>query len=252
MDIIFILVVGFVLLAVFIAIIFAVVLVSKNARKRKAAPEIRTTAKVTRLNENQNSSLSVDSANARTDSTYYADFTLADKSKATFKVSKMVFLTLSKGDQGTIVYKGSKLISFQKSGASSPVRAKTPQATHYFFQNPQKSGPTVKFYADAPGLDVSIPSDTPIDCDYAEVIKYINKLFGSGFDNFFGLEKAGGEIIQFSNDGKDQTTEIDIPQQGGYSYKGMLYNADEVLDCVRDYFEGAELINRYKLTYEKW
>ncbi len=251
MGFIMILVVGFVLIVAFVAIILAVILLGKNARKQKAAPEIRTTAKVTGLQENQNSNLSVDTANSRTDSSYFVDFILADKSKVNFKVKKKVFLALNRGDKGTIVYKGNKLIDFQKSASPSPAKAKTPQTTKYFFQNPKKSGPTVKFYADAPGLDISIPSDEQIDCDYAEVIKFINKLFGSGSDNFFGLEKASGEIIQFSNDGKSQTTEIDIPQQGGYSHKGMLYTAGEVLDCVRDYFEGAELINRYKLTYEK-
>lgn len=251
-DFLFLIIVGLILFAAIGAVILAIALIGKNRKKQKATPEIRTTAKVARLNEQQNSSLSVDSANARTDSVYYVDFVLADKSKVTFKVGKKQFLSLNKGDSGTLTYKGNKLIDFDKSVVAAPVQKQTFQTAKYFFSNAQKSGLLVKFYADAPGLDISIPSDAQIDCDFAEVSKFLNRWFGSGADSFFGLEKSTGEIIQLSNDGKSQTTEIDIPQPGGYSYKGMIYSAGEALDCVKDFFNGADLIGRYKLTLEKW
>jgi hypothetical protein len=242
-----------VLLLAFAAIIFAVVKVGKNMKAQKNAPEIRVFAKLSKLSEQQNSNLSVDTANSRTDSTYYADFTLLDKSKVSFKVKKKQFLTLAKGDKGTLTYKGNKLISFEKS--TVPVQKKTTASQKndkFFFANPQKTGTTVKFYADAPGLDVAIPSDEPISCDFSEVGKYINKLLGSGADNFFVLEKASGEIVQFANDGKGQNTEIDIPLPGSYSYKGMLISGGDLLNCVKDFFEDTDLINKYKLTKEQF
>lgn len=254
MDILFIAVIGLVLIGAVGAVVFAVVRIGKNAKKQSAAPENSVFAKITKAYSQENTNYSLDASNADTVANYYVEFVLPDKSKKTFKVSKKRFASFTAGDTGNLVYKGSKLIDFQKADRvpATPVRsAKSSSTQTLFFQHQPKTGPVLKFYADNPGVGVSVPASASIDCDFDEVAAYINRLFGSNTDNFFGLEKATGDILQFSNDGRGGATEIDIPLPGGYAYKGMLQSPGELLSCVRDFYNGTDIVTRYRLTREK-
>lgn len=254
MEVLFIAVIGLVLFGAVGAVVFAVVRIGKNTKKQSAAPENSVFAKVTKAYSQENTNYSLDASNADTVANYYVEFLLPDKSKKTFKISKKRFAAFTAGDTGNLLYKGNKLIDFQKVDRTpSPhtKASKSASTSALFFQHQPKTGPVLKFYADNPGVGVSVPASAPIDCDFNEVAAYINRLFGSNTDNFFGLEKATGEILQFSNDGRGGATEIDIPLPGGYSYKGMLQSPGELLACVRDFYSGTDIVAKYRLTREK-
>lgn len=113
-NLFFFIIVGAVILIAFIAIIVALVLMGKNSKTQKNSPELMVQATVLGTYANEQSAYSVDSSNSNTNSTYYADFLLADNTKMRFKIKKKMFLELHDHDQGTLVYKGNKLIKFER------------------------------------------------------------------------------------------------------------------------------------------
>ncbi|NCU32891.1 MAG: DUF2500 family protein, partial [Candidatus Moranbacteria bacterium] len=207
-----ILLVAVVLIGSLVAVGFAIVKVQKNIKEQNDSPEIRTNAKAIRTYSNSQESYTVDSANSHTTSTYHIEFLLGDNSKKTFKVNKKLFLSTNDNDNGILIFKGNKIIEFQKDIKSNLTDTnQTKNKGSFFFQNAQKNGMTVKFYADAPSINITIPSNAPIECDYDEVCKYVDQMPIKMTDNFFSLEKSNGEVIEFSNDGKSSIIEIEIP-----------------------------------------
>lgn len=106
------LIVGLVVIIALVAAIVSLVVVGKNSKNNRNAEEITINAKVAKLNEVSQESYSVDSANARTDSVYYVEFKLADNSKQKFKINKKTFRSLEENQEGLLVYKGQKMITF--------------------------------------------------------------------------------------------------------------------------------------------
>lgn len=100
------------------AAVIALIVVRKNQAMQKMAPEISVEAKVKGTYANEQASYTVDSPNAKTSSTYYAEFVLKNKTKLRFRISKKLFLTLHDGDQGILVYQGNKVVNFINDPAS--------------------------------------------------------------------------------------------------------------------------------------
>ncbi len=244
----FFVLIGVVLVVAFIAIIAAMIKVSKNTKEQKNAPEVVTNAKVLKAYSQSHEMQTVDSANAQTTSSYYIEFLLDDKSKKKFKVKKKVFLKVHDGNYGRLTFKGYKLLDFVV--IENKAISSSKNKTKYFFQKGAKDGITVKFYADAPSLNVSIPSSAPVECDYDEVCNYIKRL-PSSCDNFFCLEKTNGDIIEFSNDGKSTIIEINMPLEDGYSYEGKVHSFEELERCVKDFFDGFDLASKYYLQLQQ-
>lgn len=96
----------------FVAAIIALLVVRKNQRIQRSSPEVNVEAKVIGTYANEQAPYTVDSPNAKTTSTYTAEFVLNDKTKLKFRINKKLFLSLHDGDKGILVYKGNKVISF--------------------------------------------------------------------------------------------------------------------------------------------
>lgn len=114
MDNMLIFIVVFVIIIALGAVVAAIVVMNKNSKEQKAAPEISTRATVVKTYSQSHESMTVDSANAQTTSTYYVEFLLADQSTQTFKINKKLFKRLHDGDVGTLNYKGYKVLSFEE------------------------------------------------------------------------------------------------------------------------------------------
>lgn len=240
-------IVGIVIVGAIIAVIAAMIKIKNNVTEQKNAPEITANAQIIKTYSQSYESYTVDSANARTTSTYYIEFLLESKNRETFKVSKKLFLSVHDGDKGILTYKGNKVIEFQVTDTSCESNNIESKAK-YFFQNSQQNGMTVKFYAEASDIDVNIPSTAPIECDYDEICNFVEQIPNITGDNFFSLEKQNGEIIQFSNDGKSDSIEIDIPLENGNSYIGELESIQELKNCIMAFFDGENIAEQYGLS----
>lgn len=107
-------IVGIVLILAIVAIVAAMVVMGRNMKVQDNAEVVTTKATIIRTYSNSQDHLTVDSANARTTSTYYVEFILDDKSKVSFKIKKKFFLSLYDGDEGVLTYKGNKILEFEK------------------------------------------------------------------------------------------------------------------------------------------
>ncbi len=244
-----------------IAAIVAIVITIKNKNAWKAEPEITVNAtvlgtydEVRMIGQNSMGNESVDSFNSYEKKSYFVEFKTKDNTKKKFGIKKKEFLALNDGDVGVLKYKGDKMLSFIKgysasSEESANKASNSAPAGKFFFQKEVKSGKTVKFYADAPDLDVVIPSNAPIDCDYDEICSFIDRIYENGRDNFFVLENEKGIVLQFSNTGRDEDIDVDVPSpENKGSYQGQFKSLSDVKSCVRSYFDNVDIPFNYALT----
>ncbi|NDL67239.1 DUF2500 domain-containing protein [Anaerotalea alkaliphila] len=248
------LLVAVVLLGALAAVVLAVFTVIRNSRSQREAPVVSVQAKVLGTYSQSYESHTVDTADARTTSTYRVEFLLEDRSQKTFKVGKKQFLALNDGDRGVLTFQGDRLVGFERGPRPDTATAShRPAGSGYFFQEGDRQGPTLKFYADSQELGVSIPGSSPLPCTFDEVVRYAKRMLeDTTKDNFFGLEKPSGEILQFSKAGAGAPVEVDMPVGQGKSHQGELRSMEQLEDCIRGFYEGEDLVVKFGLVLQAW
>jgi uncharacterized protein YneF (UPF0154 family) len=170
------------------------VVMNKNQKALKNAPEVKISAVVqsTRSdikNMNQNfTSSTVNQSGGFEQKTYFVDFKVQGGKKLTFKMKKKEWLSYHEGDEGVLIYKGNKIISFE--------HKKQTQFKENYFDHKPKKGPIVQFYGESKKLDVNIHSTHRISCDLTDLKLFIKDLRDDTSDWFFVLSKNTKEELQ--------------------------------------------------------
>ena len=238
---IIVIIVIFAIILAFGSIIAAILMMSKTKKDFENQEEIYVRAEVIKTDS---SIQSMTGANMKKvyDHTGYFIMLRSDQNETiVVTCKKKMYLSLLPGFYGDLVYKGTRLISFNRLKEHEEARLLQRLEEGYFFQNKGIKQNPLKFYCDSPDLGVHIPADQPIDCDVNEVIKYVNRMFENQTENFFGLDNGTMEV-QFFHDGVSQNVLVDIPaMQINGTYQTMLKGINQVKTIVRTFYHGDDI-----------
>ena len=222
----------FILLGI-VAMVAAMVVVFKNIRANIKIPEETVSAtlkgvrsQIKQVNQNY-SSETVDSAGGEVKQ-YFADFKLKGGKKLTFRINRKKALSYHDGEVGQLTYKGNKFIDFTVTEKEKKLPLKD-----LFFLQEKKTGETVDFYGEAEQLNLSVPSDQRLKCDYSDIKRLTERLLEDQSDWFF-LLKSKEKELQIEKEKEDfYKSTLRMGKTEKVQTKRMHELSDEILEFFK-------------------
>ncbi|MBN2300392.1 MAG: hypothetical protein JXC31_04295 [Acholeplasmataceae bacterium] len=127
---------------------------------------------------------------------------------------------------------------------------KTIQSNAFFYQKNHQE-PTILFYGEAKELDVNIYSDKKVSVSFEELCRFISQLPKQTLENFFCLENQYQQVLEVSNNGKDDVYELIYFNISSNQRYCLIINGIELLnEIVHQYFIGENINQKYNFTTE--